>query len=166
MNKKLEDTKVEIVEEKVEILEEDIKLKDITSGKVKVSKEELRRIVRRSQTEFVSRIHIDDKYKTPGKRLRIDNDDPETRQYLEGLGYVVKIDPDMKAGSGSLSQKNSMGSTIQVEQGIRLSQPGIVYEIDEDLYQARQELEAEQNNERLKSKIEDTQYEGMDKRYN
>jgi hypothetical protein len=165
MNKKIEDTKIEVIEEVIEAPKE-VKLKDITAGRVKVSKEELRRIVRRSQTEFVSRIHIDDKYKTPGKRLRIDNDDAATRQYLESLGYVVKIDPDMKAGSGSLSQKNSMGSTIQVEQGIRLSQPGIVYEIDEDLYQARLELEAEQNSEKLQSTIESNQYEGMDKKYN
>lgn len=142
---------------------EDIKVEVV---KPRPSREELKRQVRRANLNYAGRLTIDEKLKTPGKRLRIDNDDGPTRQYLESLGYTVKIDPNFKVGSGSLSEPNNMGSAIHVEQGITASQPGIVYEIDEDLYQARLEVAAEDNQALLQQTVEANQYEGMDKRYN
>jgi hypothetical protein len=167
MNKKTIDQ--EIVEDKIvkESIEGKIeKLADIKDIK-SLSKEELRRVVRRSQAAYGGRLHIDESLKTPGKRLRIDNDDAATRQYLESLGYRIKItDGNFKVGSGSLSEPSSMGSTVQVEQGISLSQPGILYEIDEDLYQARKEIEAEDNDANLHQKITDNQFAGQNKGFN
>lgn len=119
-------------------------------------KEELKEKFRKAELNYSGRLYIDDKYKKPGKVLRIDNDDPATRKYLESLGYAI-VNSDIKVGSGSLSEPSNMGSAIHIEQGIMFSQPGILYEIDEEVYEARKELEAESNDMQLQQTIEDNQ---------
>lgn len=123
-------------------------------------KEALKRQIRRGNIEYHGRLYIDDKYKKPGKVLRIDNDDPATRKYLESLGYNI-VREDVKVGSGSLSEPSNMGSAVHIEQGINFSQPGILYEIDEDLYEARKEVEAEDNNSQLQDMVKANTYAGQ-----
>lgn len=117
-------------------------------------KAELREKNKSGGLHYHGRLVIDPKYKKPGKVLRIDNDDMSTHQHLLSLGYTVVQDPDMNVGSGSLSEGHKLGSVVTIEQGINMSQPGILYEIDEDLLIARQELESEANDRQLQSNIE------------
>lgn len=131
--------------------------KDLSEEELKRQRiEKLKEKFRNVSFEDRNRLYIDDKYKKPGKVLRIDNDDPSTKNYLESLGYSI-VREDIKVGSGSLSEPSNMGSAVHIEQGIRLSQPGLLYEIDEDLYQARKEVEAEENDMQLQSTIEANQ---------
>ncbi len=123
-------------------------------------KEKFKKEFRRVNLEYRGRLYIDEKYKKPGKVLRIDNDDAATRHYLSQLGYTV-VHEDVKVGTGSLSETNNMGSAVHIEQGIMSSQPGILYEIDQDMYDARKELEAEDNNNLLQEMITANQYEGQ-----
>lgn len=135
----------------------------------RLKKEKLKEKYRNAELTYSGRLVIDDKYKKPGKVLRIDNDDFATRKYLESLGYTIvqkDIGEDAKVGSGSLREPGDMGSAVHIEQGIVFSQPGILYEIDEDEYNARKEVEAEQNDAQLQNQIESNQYDGQDKSYN
>lgn len=148
-----------VVESKTENKVEETKVE--TTPK-KLTKEEYKERFRNQPIDYQGRLYIDDKYKTPGKRLRIDNDDPATRKYLEQLGYTI-VQRDVKVGSGSLSESSNIGSAVHIEQGIVHSQPGILYEIDEDLYQARKELEVEENNLIFEDKIKENQREDQQK---
>lgn len=135
--KKTEETKVTKKETKEEI------------------KARLRESIRRGELEYSGRLYIDPKYKKPGKVLRIDNADPATQEHLKKLGYTLVREP-VEVGSGSLSEPANMGgSIVHVEQGIRFSQPGLLYEIDEDLLKARRELEAEMNDAQLEHRKEE-----------
>lgn len=136
-----------------------------TTNKVEMDEEHEKRLridklkekFRNSNIEYKGRLYIDEKHKKPGKVLRIDNDDPATRNYLEGLGYSVVQDSSIKVGSGSLAEPSSMGSAVHIEQGIMISQPGVLYEIDDEYFTARKELEAEENDRQLQDKIEENQ---------
>lgn len=124
----------------------------------KPSREELKAKFRRVSLEYEGRLAIDDKYKTPGKVLRIDNDDLATRKYLESLGYTP-VKRKVEVGSGSLSEAhNTIGSEVHIEQGIVTSQPGILYECDQEVYDVRKELDAEANNAQLENTITDAQF--------
>lgn len=138
----------------------EVKIEEVKETKVvkKMTKEEYKEKFRSMNLQYTGRLHVDEKYKSPDKVLRIDNDDPATRKYLEDLGYTA-VRRDVEVGSGSLSEPGSMGSTVQIEQGITFSQPGILYEIDKDIYDARKEVEVEQNNQFLEQKIADSQRE-------
>jgi len=129
--------------------------------KKKMTKEEYKEKFRNMDLQYTGRLHVDEKYKNPDKVLRIDNDDPATRKYLSELGYTpVKRIEGAVNGSGSLNESQNLDSYVRFEQAITgQSQPGILYEIDKDLYDARKEVEVEQNNELLQSKIEDMQRE-------
>lgn len=131
---------------------------EIKASPKKMTKEEYKEKFRKMDLQYTGRLHIDDKYKNPDKILRIDNDDPATRKMLADLGYTI-VQRDVEVGSGSLSQSSNMGSAVHVELGITFSQPGILYEIDKDLYEARKEVEVEQNNQFLADKIEESQRE-------
>lgn len=126
--------------------------------KKKMTKEEYKEKFRKMDLQYTGRLHIDEKYKNPDKILRIDNDDPATRKYLQELGYTI-VQRDVEVGNGSLNQPSNMGSAVHIEQGITFSQPGILYEIDRDMYEARKEVEVEQNNQLLNDKIEEAQRE-------
>lgn len=130
--------------------------------------EKLKSKYREAPLDYQGRLYIDDKYKKPGKVQRIDNDDPATRKNLEKLGYTVVIDENIKVGSGSLREPSNMGSAIHIEQAVYgQSQPGILYEIDEEEYIARKEVEAEHNEELLKAEIEKNQHSpDQQKHYN
>lgn len=134
----------------------EVKKEEQQEVKPKIDREELKRKIRRATLEYSGRLAIDDKYKKPGKILRIDNDDLATRKQLELLGYSVVLD-EVQVGSGSLSEPNNMGSAVHIEQGIRMSQPGILYEIDEELWKVRKEIEAEDNDAQLAQTIVDNQ---------
>lgn len=139
-----------------DMTKEEVKKPDVKSVVKKLTKEEYKEKFRNQSLEYKGRLYIDDKYKKPGKVLRIDNSDIATRNYLEQLGYTI-VQREVEVGSGSLSEPSSLGSAVHIEQGIINSQPGILYEIDEDLYNARKELEHEDNAAQLNQKIEDNQ---------
>lgn len=141
---------------KIEKITEELKVK-------KFSKEELMARVREANLKYQGRVHIDEKYKKPDKVLRIDNDDAATRAYMKSLGYTI-VQDEIPVGSGSLRESSNMGSAVHVELAIYgQSQPGILYEIDKDLYEARQAVEAEQNSQRFHQKVDEMTYEGMSK---
>lgn len=127
-------------------------------SKKKMTKEEYKEKFRKMDLQYTGRLHIDEKYKNPDKILRIDNDDAATHKYLTELGYTL-VKRDVEIGSGSLSQGSDMGSAVHIELGITFSQPGVLYEIDKDIYEARKEVEVEQNNQFLEDKIEASQRE-------
>lgn len=148
-------SKVESIK-KEEVTTEEVSVKSTPTEKKKLTKEELMAKVRQANLNYQGRLYIDDKYKKSDKITRIDNDDPATRRYLESLGYTV-VQEEVQVGSGSLSEPSSMGSEVHVEQGIRFSQPGILYEIDKDLYEARKEVECEMNNEHFLTEVDRNQ---------
>jgi hypothetical protein len=151
-----EETKLETLKE---TLVEDVR--ESKPVKKKMTKEEYKEKFRKMDVQYTGRLHVDEKYKNPDKVLRIDNDDPATRKYLAELGYtpVTRIEGAAN-GSGSLNEASNLDSYVRFEQSIAgQSQPGILYEIDKDLYDARKEVEVEQNNELLQSKVEEMQRE-------
>ena len=157
----MSNTKDTLTKDKVEIKKEEVAVeaapKEETATKVvetkKLTKEELKAKFRGAEMAYRGRLFVDDKYKKPDKVLRIDNDDAATRQYLAGLGYVPVLE-NIVVGSGSLNEAHGMGSEVRVEQGVSFSQPGILYEIDKDLYDARKEIESEDNDAQLKGVME------------
>lgn len=137
-------------------LKEVSKVSETRDAPKKLTREELKEKFRKVAMGYSGRLTIDDKYKKPGKVLRIDNDDLATRKYLSELGYTPVTD-HVEVGSGGLHQSHNMGSEIHIEQGITFSQPGILYECDQEVFEVRMELEAEMNNEQLQSMIESNQ---------
>ena len=159
MNNKEVSTKKESKDEvvKIEDVAQELKTKKFT-------KEELIARVREANLQYQGRLFIDEKYKKPDKVLRIDNDDPATRAYMKSLGYTI-VQDEIPVGSGSLREPSNMGSAVHVEQAIYgQSQPGILYEIDKDLYEARQQVEAEENKKRFHQKVDEMTYDGMSKK--
>jgi hypothetical protein len=149
-------SKIALSRDTNEIKEEKV----VSQPKKKMTKEEYKEKFRKMDLQYTGRLHVDEKYKNPDKVLRIDNDDPATRKYLEDLGYspVMRQD-DANTGSGSLNEPVSLDSFVRFEQSITpgKSQPGILYEIDKDIYDARKEVEWEQNDEMLQDKIKEAQ---------
>lgn len=139
-------------------------IKEETKTK-KFTKEELMAKVRAANMNYEGRIYVDEKYKKPDKVLRIDNGDAATRHYMKSLGYtIVQRQEDAKTGSGSLREPSSMGSEVEFELAIYgQSQPAIAYEIDKDLYEARQEVEAEMSKQKFHNTVDDLSFEGMTK---
>ena len=128
----------------------------------KLSRDELKAKYRRVAMEYSGRLTIDDKYKVPGKVLRIDRGDLATRKNLEMLGYTPVRDRNVQVGTGSLSEANSrLGSEVSVEMGIVHSDPGILYECDQEVYDVRKEIEAEANTAQLENTISDAQFEEL-----
>jgi len=154
-------SKIALAKEEIKIETKVEDTKESKPVKKKMTKEEYKEKFRKMDLQYTGRLHVDEKYKNPDKILRIDNDDPATRKYLAELGYtpVTRIEGAAN-GSGSLNESQNLDSYVRFEQAIAgESQPGILYEIDKDLYEARKEVEVEQNNELLQSKIEDMQRE-------
>lgn len=146
---------------KTELTKEEKIEKVLSEEEHRERKEKFKKEFRRTNLEYRGRLFIDEKFKKPGKVLRIDNDDPQTRQMMAQLGYTIVQDPDLKVGSGSLNETNNMGSAVHIEQGITFSQPGILYEIDEDLYEARKEIEAEENRKIFETTVAANRYDGQ-----
>lgn len=149
------------------VSKEDVQVEEVVSARKTLSKEdreELKRKYRQAHLDYAGRLYIDDKFRKPGKRLRVDNADPATVKYMKSLGWNVVIDTDVKVGSGSLREPSNMGSAVHIEQSIHgTSQPGILYEIDEEAYQLRKEVEAELNSEQVQSK-KDEMHKDIDPR--
>ncbi len=151
------------IESKEEVTTEVKETVDTKSTLKKPTREEIKAKYRAAKLEYTGRLYIDDKYKSPDKILRIDDDTPQKRKELELLGYRV-VQADIKVGSGSLRESSNMGSAVHIEQGINISQPGILYEIDKDVYEARMELEIEENESMLDDKIETNKRDDQDGR--
>lgn len=145
-----------------EVIEDNTTL-EIKKPAKKLTKEEYKEKFRKVNLQYSGRLYIDEKYKNPDKVLRIDNDDAATRKLMAELGYTV-VQRQVEVGSGSLSQGSNLGSEVHIEQGISFSQPGILYEIDKEAYEARKELEIEDNNNKLEQTIEDSQREDQQKK--
>ncbi|HEY3526016.1 MAG TPA: hypothetical protein VGK47_07460 [Nitrososphaeraceae archaeon] len=116
--------------------------------------------LKRVQLEYEGRLYIDPKYKKPGKVLRVVSCNPGRVRQLEAMGYTI-VQDETKIGSGSLREPGQLGSAVTVEAGIRQSDPSILMEIDEDLFNARLEYKAEQNDAQLEMQIESAQYDEM-----
>lgn len=152
--------KVEAVEEIKEVSTETsvVETKEtVAPAEVKLSKEELKKKIRRGNLQFQGRLRIDDKYKTPGKVLRVVSLKPGRKEYLESLGYRAR--PDIQIGGDTLEQAKGTGGVFDL--GINHSNPSIVMEIDQDLYDARQEVKSEDNEAIFKAKVAENQKDSM-----
>jgi hypothetical protein len=132
----------------------DVKLEEVANTEIKptveVKKAEKKKVYRRSEMVYQGRLHIDEQHKKPGKVGRVVNVKPGRIKYLESLGYQIVTD-ETKIGSGSLSEPGQMGSAVQIDAGISVSQPAVYMEIDEDLYNERQAMKAEDNDAQLQA---------------
>lgn len=127
-----------------------------------VSKETRKKQIRRAEIEHNGLLHLDDKYKKPGKVYRAVADKPGRIKYLESLGYEVVKDDDFVSGTEGTSKTHKLGSAQTVEMGINQSQPGVWMCIDEDLYNDRQEVKAEMNQEYFQQTTKENQYSGQE----
>ena len=123
-------------------------------------KEEIKKIVekqfRRPDLQYEGRLIIDQKYKKPGKVVRVVSDKPGRIAYLESLGYSVVKD-ETKVGQGQLDVPNQLGSAVTVEAGLIKSCPSVLMEIDEDLYNERQKYKTKMNTELFEDSVSDNQ---------
>lgn len=124
-------------------------------------KKETKKPIRRAAIENPGRLYFDEKYKKPGKVYRVVNDTPGRVKYLESLGYEIVRD-EMKIGEDTVDNASSLGSALTMDVGKHKSQPAVVMECDEDIYNERQALKAEENTAMFEDSKASGQYKGQD----
>jgi hypothetical protein len=145
MSKDTKEVKVEAKVTSLEAPKEELKT-------VEVKKEEVKKTeYRRPEMVYRGRLHIDEKYKKPGKVQRIVRANSSRIQDLEYLGYTVVTD-ETKVGTGALSEPGSLGSAATIDAGLHgKSDLHIIMECDQDVYDQRQAEKAKANDAQLQS---------------
>lgn len=146
-------------EKKEDVVSEVSKTKEILEQvkKKELSREDKKALFRRINFDVEqSRIHIDEKYKRPGRVPRVVDDNPSRIQEMLQIGYEFVQDTSVQVGNESLDQVREAGSIVRIEVGGKNSPcRGILMDIDEDLLEVRREWKAKRNNELLEGKIEE-----------
>jgi hypothetical protein len=135
--------------------------KDIKETKSVETKIERKKEIRRAPMEYSGTTYLDDKYKESGKVYRAVADRPGRIAYMKQMGYSIVTDENFQGGTETLNTAHRLGSAQTVELGKTVSQPGVWMEIDEDIYNARQQEKAKQNTAMFEQSVDDNRYDGQ-----